>query len=426
MSPRLHRNARHRPKIVALSFQSAKVTRNFKSRISGGDEAVFFFAGHGVQFGAANYLLPVDIRGESEDQVRDDAIALQRVLDDLQEQKARFALAIVDACRNNPFPRTGRALGGRGLAPTTTATGQMVIYSAGAGQEALDRLGDSDRSQNGLFTRVFLQEIEKPGVPVDRVLRNVREEVVRLARSVGRDQVPALYDQTLGEFYFKPGGAAQATTAAPAVDAASNERSFWDSIKASKDVNDYRAYVAQYPSGTFRALADNRISVLSRPAPPPAAAAVTPLRPAVGRVPLNLYYSPARGDNFTTGTTAGEQSAQGAGYSFAGIEGYGFRDPQPGTVPLKLYWSAARGDNFTTASAQGEHAALANGYVFVRVEAYIYPTQQPGTVPLKNYWSQVRGDNFSTATQTGEQNARDAGYAFAWIEGYVFPAGTSP
>ncbi len=157
-----------------------------------------------------------------------------------------------------------------------------------------------------------------------------------------------------------------------------------------------------------------------------AAGGIPPPRPALGRVPLNLYYSSARGDNFTTGTSVGEQSAQSSGYGFARIEGYGFRDPQPGTVPLKLYWNAARGDNFTTASAQGEQAALASGYVFVRVEAYIYPTQQPGTVPLKNYWNQARGDNFSTATAIGEQNARDSGYVFTWIEGYVFPAGTSP
>jgi hypothetical protein len=56
--------------------------RNFRAEIQGGDEVVLFFAGHGVQIGAANYLLPVDIRGQSEEQVKDEAIALQRVLDD--------------------------------------------------------------------------------------------------------------------------------------------------------------------------------------------------------------------------------------------------------------------------------------------------------------------------------------------------------
>lgn len=180
--------------------------RNFKSSVAGGDEVVVFFAGHGVQLGSTNYLLPIDIAGQNEDQVRDEAIQLQRILDDMQERRTGFSLMIVDACRDNPFKVAGRAIGGRGLAPTSAASGQMVIFSAGAGQQALDKLGQSDPEQNGLFTRLFLREMNKPGIPVDRVLRNVRSEVSRLARTVGHEQTPALYDQTLGDFYFRPSG----------------------------------------------------------------------------------------------------------------------------------------------------------------------------------------------------------------------------
>lgn len=177
--------------------------RDFRLNVEGGDEVVFFFAGHGVQIGAANYLLPVDIHGGSEDQVKDEAIQLQRILDDLQEKRAKFSLAIVDACRDNPFKGSGRAIGGRGLAPTTAATGQMIMFSAGTGQQALDKLGDQDPQRNGVFTRVLIKEMTKPGVTVDRVLRNVRNEVVGMARSVGHEQTPALYDQAVGDFYFK-------------------------------------------------------------------------------------------------------------------------------------------------------------------------------------------------------------------------------
>ena len=176
--------------------------RTFRTSVEGGDEVVVFFAGHGVQLGTANYLLPVDIRGDSEEQVKDEAIPLQRILDDLSDRKARFSLAIVDACRDNPFKTTGRSIGGRGLAPAAAASGQMVIFSAGTGQQALDRLGDKDKDPNGLFTRIFLKEMAKPGVPIDRVVRTVRNEVVQMAKSVGHEQVPALYDQTLGDFFF--------------------------------------------------------------------------------------------------------------------------------------------------------------------------------------------------------------------------------
>ena len=47
----------------------------------------------------------------------------------------------------------------------------------------------------------------------------------------------------------------------------------------------------------------------------------------------------------------------------------------PGTVPLMLYWSAQRGDNFTTATAQGQADAQAAGYAYVRVEGYVFPAQ---------------------------------------------------
>jgi hypothetical protein len=177
--------------------------RQFRSEVDGGDEALFFFAGHGVQIGGTNYLLPTDIRQESEDQVRDDGIALQRVLDDLADRRVRLTVAMVDACRDNPFPKVaGRSMGGRGLAPTTAATGQMVIFSAGAGQQALDRLNAQDRDPNGLFTRTLLKEIRTPGVRIDNVIREVRKKVVETARTVGHEQVPAIYDQVVGDFYF--------------------------------------------------------------------------------------------------------------------------------------------------------------------------------------------------------------------------------
>jgi len=146
------------------------------------------------------------VGSDSEDQVRDEAIPLQRVLDDMNEKRVKFTLAIMDACRDNPFKPTvaGRSIGAgtRGLAPTAAATGQMIVFSAGQGQQALDRLGDKDTSRNGLFTRVFVQEMLKPGVPIDRVVKNVRNEVSALAKSIGHEQVPAIYDQVLGDFYF--------------------------------------------------------------------------------------------------------------------------------------------------------------------------------------------------------------------------------
>ncbi|MGH8232346.1 MAG: caspase family protein [Steroidobacteraceae bacterium] len=274
-----------------LTLEAMKeALRNFKAQIAGGDDAVFYYSGHGVQFAGTNYLIPIDILPQNEDQVADDAVPLQRVLDDLQDQKTKFALAIVDACRNNPFKSSGRAIGGRGLAPVSAATGQMVLYSAGAGQEALDNLGPKDSDPNGVFTRVLIKEMVKPGLPAEQVLKRVRDQVVALAQGANHDQVPAVYDQSIGEFYFVPGNAAgAASTVAPTTvtaptapsvhveSAAELEQSFWDRIKDSRDPADFEQYAKQFPNGPHTAEAGLMLRKLkSAPAAPTQVASVKP------------------------------------------------------------------------------------------------------------------------------------------------------
>jgi len=278
--------------------------RDFKAQVAGGDEVVFYFSGHGVQFGGTNYLIPVDITADSEAQVADDAVPLQRILDDLTDQKARFSLAIIDACRSNPFKEAGRAIGGRGLVPVTPATGQMIMYSAGAGQAALDNLGPHDTNPNGVFTRVLIEAMRKPGVPAGTLLKDVQSDVVELAHGVGHEQVPALYDQSLGKFYFRPGapGAAAAGNLAPPASAihvptpAELDESYWLGIKGSTDASDFASYAKSFPKGLHVAEAEMMTRKLSRsvaakPAAPPDAApalAVKPGGPYRGFITTNL------------------------------------------------------------------------------------------------------------------------------------------
>jgi Caspase domain len=259
--------------------------REFKSQVQGGDEVVFYFSGHGVQFGGSNYLIPIDIMADSEAQVADDAIPLQRILDDLTEQKARFSLAIIDACRSNPFKEAGRAIGGRGLASVTPATGQMIMYSAGAGQAALDNLGSKDTNPNGVFTRVLIQEMRKPGVPAGVLLKDVQSDVVDLAHSVNHEQVPALYDQSLGKFFFRPGapgtvaGNASASPAAASIHvptAAELDESYWQGIKSSRDASDFASYTESFPKGMHIAEAEMMTRKLERSAAPKSAPAAAP------------------------------------------------------------------------------------------------------------------------------------------------------
>jgi hypothetical protein len=187
------------------SMQAA--LRDFRDKVNAGDEVLFYFSGHAVEIDGKNFLTPVDAIGINQNQLADDSIDLKTaVLDPLTTKKVKLTLALIDACRDNPFLKTASTrstAGSRGLAPTTPATGQLIVYSAGSGQTALDRLGPNDKDKNGVFTRVLLTEMKKNSLPIHQVIRNVRSEVVKLARSIGHDQVPAIYDQVDGDFYFK-------------------------------------------------------------------------------------------------------------------------------------------------------------------------------------------------------------------------------
>lgn len=251
----------------------------FAQKVSGGGVGVFFYAGHGVQIDNQNYLIPVDMDPPKDPaDVGDQAISVPRLQDKLAEAKAKYTLLVLDACRNNPLPKkAGRSIGSaRGLAMVNSPTGQTVLYSAGANQEALDALDDKDRNPNGLFTREFLPMISQPGISAVEAIRQTRSIVKQKARSVNHDQDPAYYDQSDGDFYFVAAptqvamapasgkGGGTTTTVVQTVDPKAVELSFWDSIKDSRQPDDFKDYLAQYPNGQFASLAKRRIEALSQ------------------------------------------------------------------------------------------------------------------------------------------------------------------
>ncbi len=253
--------------------------RRFRASIVGGDETVFSYAGHAVELDGVNYLLPTDIRDDNDERVANDALPLQRVLSGLAQQKQRFSLVIIDACRDNPFAGKTRNVATRGLVPTAMAVkGQMIIYSAGAGQRALDRLRADDPSPNSVFTRVFVREIEKSGQPVHEVVRLVKDEVMRLAESVGHEQMPAIYDQSVGTFYFRGSDSAKTIPTVPTTPALSMDadEQIWQEAKRLETVEGYEAYLEAYPKGKYAAMAraaKKKLTVVASAAPTTAAAA---------------------------------------------------------------------------------------------------------------------------------------------------------
>jgi hypothetical protein len=183
----------------------------FDKAVEPGDIALFFFAGHGFEIRGQNYLLPTDIpevREGQEELIRDSAFPADRIIDRLQARGARTAVLVLDACRNNPFERSGgRGLkGSGGLAAMTPAEGVFIMFSAGAKQTALDRLSNTDRASNSVFTRNLIHRLAEPDLTLVQIAKRLQIEVKQLAASVGRDQTPAYYDQVVGEIVLNSSG----------------------------------------------------------------------------------------------------------------------------------------------------------------------------------------------------------------------------
>lgn len=177
------------------------------NQIHPGDEVLFYFAGHGVEVDGRNFLLPSDVPMVNlgdESFLTGESIAADRVLDTFQKQGARTTVMILDACRNNPFPSDGkRSVGSaRGLVRMSPPEGAFILYSAGAGQTALDRLSDGDADPNSVFTRALLPRLRDPSMTLHQLAKQVRRDVQNLASTVNHDQFPAYYDQMSGDLFL--------------------------------------------------------------------------------------------------------------------------------------------------------------------------------------------------------------------------------
>ena len=200
----------------------AQALAGFDAELQPGDRALFFFSGHGFEISGANYLLPTDVpqvRNNQADLLRDSSFAVERVIDGIRERGARVAVLVLDACRDNPFapPGTRSGAAGGGLARVDAPEGVFVLMSAGAKQEAMDRLSGDDRAKNSVFTRIFLGELAKPGQTLVQIAKATQVGVKNLAATVGYEQTPAYYDQVIGDIVLTEApGEAPVASAPPA------------------------------------------------------------------------------------------------------------------------------------------------------------------------------------------------------------------
>jgi tetratricopeptide (TPR) repeat protein len=180
------------------AFSSA--LKDFGDHAADADWAVLYFAGHGLEVGGQNYLVPVDAALARASHVEEEALPLDRVLTKVQPAR-KLKLVILDSCRNNPFAQRMTQEKGamrsmaRGFARVEPLGGVLVAYAARDGSVAAD--GSAEHSP---FTQALLDHFEQPGLELSLMFRKVRDSVVQTTHG---DQEPFTYGSLPGEaMYF--------------------------------------------------------------------------------------------------------------------------------------------------------------------------------------------------------------------------------
>ncbi|CAN7552598.1 type VI secretion system lipoprotein TssJ [Variovorax sp. LjRoot178] len=178
-----------------------RVLREFARRMDDDQVAsVFYYAGHGVQIGGRNYLLPVDIALRDEAEVRDEAIDMhEALLAHVDRVRPRARIFIIDACRNDPFAARRRSRNANGLAEMA-APGALIAFSAAPGGVA----EDGPIGGNSIYTRHLATELRSTGVEVEEMMKAVR---IKVLRDTAQRQIPWVNTSMVVNFMFNPGAA---------------------------------------------------------------------------------------------------------------------------------------------------------------------------------------------------------------------------
>jgi Caspase domain len=250
--------------------------QGFLTKVAPGDTVAVFLSGHGVQVGGLNYLLPRDVpkfSASDEGLLKDESISLQKLLDDLKARAPRLSLVIVDACRDNPFQLGGgRSVGGlRGLARLNSPPqGSFTIFSAGAGESALDRLPGNDPEPTSVFTRKLLPLLKRSDLTLQNMVVELRNEVSQLARKVGHSQTPAYWDELTGPKVCLAGECRDLKVvgnppAAPVETAAAIE---WKGV-AKNSAAELETFIRRHPGTPEADYAKARFAEVRKPLAPP-------------------------------------------------------------------------------------------------------------------------------------------------------------
>lgn len=157
--------------------QMDKAIREFGARLADAGPkgvALFYYAGHGVQSGGQNFLLPLKTQVAREADLRLNAIRAEDVLSYMESAQSAVKIVILDACRDNPFAVRFRiSNASRGLADIALGNSEFTVaYAATAGNTAEDGAG-----ANSPYALALAKRLPTPDAEIFDILRMVRIDV---------------------------------------------------------------------------------------------------------------------------------------------------------------------------------------------------------------------------------------------------------
>jgi hypothetical protein len=254
--------------ILGQDLEKADMDRKiaeFAGELSRADVAVFFYAGHGLQVGGQNYLVPVDAKMASGSSLDFEAIRLDLV-QRAMERGAKTSIIFLDACRDNPLARTlARSMGTRGivmprgLAAVQAGIGTLVSFSTQPGNVALDGEG-----RNSPFAKALVRHLGDRESLSD-ILIKVRNDVVAATK---QQQVPWEHSALRARFYFKAPKSEPSQRTSPETVTRSTltydqqaELDLWSTID-KKNPTILESFVEEFPNGRFASTARRMIELL--------------------------------------------------------------------------------------------------------------------------------------------------------------------
>ena len=278
----------------ATGEEFRRALREFTRKSLDADLAVVFYAGHGVEIGGTNYVIPVDAKLTTDLDVEDEAIGLDRIVRALEPAR-KLKLIIVDACRENPFVPTMRRVSAsraveRGLGRVEVdGADTLIAFAAKAGSTA----ADGTEEGHSPFTKALLDHLLTPGLDVRLALGKVRDDVLK---ATGNRQEPYVYGSLGGSFIAlapvdTPVAPAPAPTppAVPAGPVSADQCSnLFAAARSNDTVRAYEAYLKKCPDDLYSEMAtaaiarlDNMPAAGTEPAPPSPPSTVAPLPPSL-------------------------------------------------------------------------------------------------------------------------------------------------